>query len=184
MYSYAGKLTLKLSNHHQVEGSIFGDPTYSDFSRMATCDHRRLQRTFDKLQFGTRNSAARYNGTLSPTWLVKRIIRLGPQQPHRHAVRSEPYRIVDRVQRIPCDLPGSPNPDCTARRIRYAERLLQGLGYYENTTGDNYGINVDTSKTGNFLGQHNFTIGYRYDRSHYDGTNCAAVRISLSTRRW
>ena len=32
VYSYAGKVTLKLSNNHQVEGSIFGDPTYGDFS--------------------------------------------------------------------------------------------------------------------------------------------------------
>ena len=68
---------------------------------------------------------------------------------------------------------------CPVRRTRTAQSSTnplrgtftrQGLGYYENTTGDNYGINVDTSKTGNFLGQHNFTIGYRYDRSHYDGT--------------
>src|SRR6266852_3905429 len=30
VYSYAGKLTFRLNDHHQFEGSAFGDPTYGD----------------------------------------------------------------------------------------------------------------------------------------------------------
>ena len=172
MYSYAGKLTLKLSNNHQVEGSIFGDPTYSDFSANGNLGPQTASKTtFDKLQYGTRNVAARYNGTFSPTWLLNASFAWGHNNLNDTPFAPNSYQIVDRVQRIPCDLPGSPNPDCTASTNPLRGTFTrQGLGYYENTTGDNYGINVDTSKTGNFLGQHNLTIGYRYDRSHYDGT--------------
>ena len=30
VYSYAGKGTFRLNDHHQFEVSIFGDPTYGD----------------------------------------------------------------------------------------------------------------------------------------------------------
>ena len=141
-------------------------------ARMATLGHRLLpKRQLDKLQYGTRNVAARYNGTFSPTWLLNASFAWGHNNLNDTPFAPGTYQIVDRVQRIPCDLPGSPNPDCSAATNPLRGTFTrQGLGYYENTTGDNYGINVDTSKTGNFLGQHNFTIGYRYDRSHYDGT--------------
>jgi hypothetical protein len=44
------------------------------------------------------------------------------------------------------------------------------VGYYENTKGDNNGLNFDSSKSFHFAGQHNLTVGYRYDRGHYNGT--------------
>ena len=173
VYSYAGKLTLKLSNNHQVEGSIFGDPTYSDFSANGNLGPQTASKTtYDKLQYGTRNVAARYNGTFSPTWLLNASFAWGHNNLNDTPFTPNTYQIVDRVQRIPCDLPGLSQPGLhgSATSPLRGTFTRQGLGYYENTTGDNYGINVDTSKTGNFLGQHNFTIGYRYDRSHYDGT--------------
>ena len=113
VYSYAGKLTLKLSNNHQVEGSIFGDPTYSDFSANGNLGPQTASKTtFDKLQYGTRNTAARYNGTFSPTWLVNASFAWGHNNLNDTPFAPNTYQIVDRVQRIPCDLPGSPNPDC------------------------------------------------------------------------
>jgi len=45
----------------------------------------------------------------------------------------------------------------------------QGLGYYENTQGDNWAVNFDTQKVVNKLGQHTFSVGYRYERSFYKG---------------
>ncbi len=171
VYSYAGKLTMKLSNNHQIEGSIFGDPTYGDFTANGNLGPQTASKTtFDKLQYGTRNVAARYNGTFSPTWLVNASFAWGHNNLNDKPFAPDVFNIVDRAQRIPCDLPGSPNPDCTATTNPLRGQFIrQGLGYYESTTGDNYGVNADTSKTFNFLGSHNLTVGYRYDRSHYDG---------------
>ena len=89
------------------------------------------------------------------------------------------YQIVDLTQRLPCGFIGSiPATPCTSDPAVGAfapgpglngQFTRQGLGYYENTKGDNYGYSFDTSKTFHFMGEHNLTFGYKYDLNHYDG---------------
>jgi hypothetical protein len=169
VYSYAGKLTYRLNDHHQVEASIFGDPTYGDNNPNFTLV-TSSPTTYDKLQFGTRNFVVRYNGTLSPTWLFNASWSWGHNNLTDTPGAPGVYQIQDFTQRTPC---GPPNffglcdsPDVSLRGAYFR----QGLGYYENTQGDNYGLSLDTSKVFNFLGQHNLGFGYRYDINHYDGT--------------
>jgi hypothetical protein len=171
VYSYAGKVTAKLNNNHQIEGSIFGDPTYGDLGANGNFGPQTASTTtFDKLQYGTRNIAARYNGTFSPTWLLNASFAWGHNNLSDTPNSPGTYIIVDRIQRDPCGPPVF-SPECTSPTNPLRGQFTrQGLGYYENTTGDNYGVNADTSKTFTFLGSHNLTFGYRYDRSHYDGT--------------
>jgi len=69
VYSYAGKLTFKVNDNNQLEASIFGDPTYGDNNPNSTLV-ASSPTVDDKLSYGTRNFVVRYNGTLSPTWLV------------------------------------------------------------------------------------------------------------------
>ncbi len=172
VYSYAAKLTVKLSNNHQVEGSVFGDPTYGDSNANGNLAQQTASKTtFDKLQYGTRNVAARYNGTFSPTWLVNASFAWGHNNLNDTPFAPNAYQIVDRVQRIPCDLPGSPNPDCasTLNPLRgtfhpSGSRLLRKYNGQQLRHQRRYFEDL------NFLGSHNLTFGYRYDRSHYDGT--------------
>src|SRR2546427_4371281 len=171
VYSYAGKLTFRLNDHHQFEGSAFGDPSYGDNEPNGNLGPQTASKTpFDKLQYGTRNVAARYNGTLTPTWLFNASWAWGHNNLSDTPFAPSFYQITDYPQRNPCGAPLF-NPDCTATTNPLRGQFTrQGLGYYENTTGDNYGLNFDTQKVFNFLGQHTLGIGYRYDRSHYDGT--------------
>jgi hypothetical protein len=171
VYSYAAKGTFRLNDHNQVEASIFGDPTYGDQNANGNTGPQTASKTtFDKLQYGTRNIAARYNGTFSPTWLVNASWSWGRN--HLTDTPNAPgvFNVADLVQRTPCGAPFF-NGDCTSpdHPLR-GQFTRQGLGYFENTTGDNYGVNADTSKSFRFLGEHNVTFGYRYDRGHYDGT--------------
>jgi hypothetical protein len=170
VYSYAGKLTFKLNDHNQVEGSVFGDPTYGDSTANGNLGPQTASKTtFDKLQYGTRNVAARYNGTFSPTWLLNASFSWGHNNLN-DTPASPAFGVVDYTQRTPCSAPFF-NPDCTsADHALRGQFTRQGLGYYENTTGDNYGVNADTTKTFAFLGEHNMTFGYRYDQGTYDGT--------------
>jgi hypothetical protein len=180
VYSYAGKGTWRLNDHHQVEASLFGDPTYGDNSPNGPALNNATSTVNDKLQYGTRNFVARYNGTLSPTWLVNFSWSWGHNNLNDKPSVPNVYQIVDLAQRLPCGFVGSiPAPPCTsdpsvgafaAGPSLSGQFTRQGLGYYENTKGDNYGYNVDTSKTFRFLGEHNLTFGYRYDVNHYDGT--------------
>jgi len=171
VYSYAGKLTFRLNDHNQFEGSAFGDPTYGDPNPNGTGGLVTASpTTYDKLQYGTRNFVVRYNATLSPTWLFNASFTWGHNNLNDTPSSPNTYAITDYTQRTPCGAPnfsGICNNQTEPLRGAY---LRQGLGYYENTTGDNYGLNFDTQKTFNFLGQHSVSFGYKYDRSHYDGT--------------
>jgi Carboxypeptidase regulatory-like domain len=171
VYSYAGKGTYRLNDRHQFEVSMFGDPTYGDFVPNGNLGLQTSSKTtFDKLQYGTRNLVARYNATLSPTWLFNASWTWGHNNLSDTPFSPDVYNVLDYTQRNPCGAPLF-NALCTSvtNPLRGAY-FRQGLGYYENTKGDTYGLNFDTQKTFNFLGQHSVSFGYRYDRSHYDGT--------------
>jgi len=171
VYSYAGKGTWKVNDHNQLEVSVFGDPTYGSQNANGNAGPQTASTTtFDKLQYGTRNIAARYNGTFSPTWLLNASWSWGRNHLTDTPNSPDVFNVTDLVQRTPCSAPFFFG-DCTdtAHPLR-GQFTRQGLGYFENTTGDNYGVNADTTKTFGFLGEHNLTFGYRYDRGHYDGT--------------
>ena len=106
VYSYAGKLTYHASDHHQFEASIFGDPTYGDNNPNFTLV-TASPTTFDKLQFGTRNFVARYNGTFSPTWLFNASWSWGHNNLSDTPADNDPsnYWIQDQVQRNTCGAP-------------------------------------------------------------------------------
>src|ERR1051326_354011 len=170
VYSYAGKITFRVNDNHQFEASIFGDPTYGDNHFNGTSFATANTTTFDKLQYGTRNFAVRYNGTLSPTWLFNASFAWGHNNLNDTPADPNVFAIADLTQRAPC---GAPNfyALCTSQSNQLrGSYQRQGLGYVENTHGDNYGLSFDTQKVANFVGQHTFGFGYRYDINHYDGT--------------
>jgi hypothetical protein len=170
VYSYAGKLTFRLNDHHQFEGSVFGDPSYGQYTNNQATYNTASATNSDKLQYGTRNVAIRYNGTFSPTWLLNASWSWGHNNLTDTPLASGVFGVTDYTQRTPCGAPFF-NADCTApTNVIRGQYVRQGLGYYENTTGDNYGANFDTTKTFTAWGGHNLTFGYRYDRGHYDGT--------------
>ena len=172
VYSYSGKLTYRLNDNHQFEASIFGDPTYGDNNPNLTYQ-TASPTTFDKLQFGTRNFVVRYNGTFSPTWLFNASWSWGHNNLSDTPADLGPsnFSILDQVQRNTCGAPLfsslCPNNQSFVARGTFQR---QGIGYHENTSGDNYGLSFDTQKVFNFLGQHTFGVGYRYDINHYDGS--------------
>jgi Carboxypeptidase regulatory-like domain/TonB dependent receptor len=169
VYSYAGKLTWKASENHQFEGSFFGDPTYGNNNPNVTFVTANTN-TFDKLSFGTRNFVARYNGAMTPSWLVNASFTWGHNNLKDTPAAPDVYAITDFTQRNSCAAPFlDPNCTATTNPVR-GSYTRQGLGYFENTHGDTYGTSIDTTKTYKFLGEHSTTFGYRFDRSHYDGT--------------
>jgi hypothetical protein len=171
VYSYSGKGTFKINDSHQIEASLFGDPTYGDNNANGNAAQQTASKTtFDKLHYGTRNFVARYNGTLSPTWLLNGSWSWGHNNLSDTPSDPNTYVVVDRIQRNPCGPPVF-NGECTATTNPLRGQFIrQGFGYFENTKGDNYGTNVDTSKSFHFIGQHNLTVGYRFDRSLYSGS--------------
>ncbi|HWR35606.1 MAG TPA: carboxypeptidase regulatory-like domain-containing protein [Clostridia bacterium] len=164
--SYAFKGTLKVNDNNQLEYSIFGDPAHT-----STAPNRRLRQDnntgFSKLEYGTRNMAARYNATLSPTWLFNASATWGHNR-FNEIPLANLNEIIDQTQ-LTCDL-----PDCNAALLPggtvRGEFIPVGLGFIEPTTSDTYGLNFDTQKTIRVAGEHTFSVGYRMERPFYDGS--------------
>src|SRR5262249_29143889 len=157
---------------NQFESSFFGDPTYGDNSPNNTAANglqTATTNTNDKLQYGTRNFVVRYNGAFSPTWLANASFSWGHNNLSDKPFSPGTYDLVAYSQRNTCNT-APIDADCTdPSNILRGQNIRQGLGYFENTTGDNYGLNLDTSKSFRFLGEHNVTFGYSFARSHYNG---------------
>ncbi len=163
-YNYAGKLTWKLSDRHQVETSVFGDPTRSDngpFNTISTFS----KTTWSKLSNGTRSWVVRYNATLSPTWLFNTSFTWGHNYLTETPLAPDINQIIDYTGRG--DGTTNIGPDGTHLTGIYNR---QGLGFYENTEGDNYGLTFDTQKVVHRFGEHTFSLGYHYERNAYVGS--------------
>jgi hypothetical protein len=151
--NYSGKLTARLSDAHQLEASVFGDPTGSNM----TGNRNRVfinPLVFSKFDFQGRNLVTRYNGTWSPTWLFNAAFTWN----HNDFTETPLANVFSYTNETETGgLPGQ-------RGLFTA----QGVGFQENYDSDNYGINFDTSKTVQFGGSHNLTLGYSYAMPHYN----------------
>ncbi len=96
VYSYAGKGTFRLSDHHQFEVSIFGDPTYGDFDPHGNVGLVTASpSTFDKLQYGTRNFVGAIQRNFKSDLAVQRFVCVGPQQPERYPFPFDCRELLD-----------------------------------------------------------------------------------------
>jgi len=151
--NYAAKLDANLSSKHQVNLSIFGDPTTTNKAPwniigLSSIDNLTANSILD---YGTRNMAARYSGTLSRTWTANASFSWG----HNHFDESgyDNYnQIVDRTQ------PARGNFTAVGR------------GFVEPTQNNTYRTSFDTQKIFNFMGSHTLAAGYNYQRAYYSGT--------------
>ncbi len=73
IYSYAGKLTWQVNSNHRFDVTAFGDPSNGEngpqrFTALLASDNTR----FSRLEtYGGHNQGVRYDGIISPSWLVE-----------------------------------------------------------------------------------------------------------------
>jgi hypothetical protein len=116
--NYAFKLDYNLTPSHQFNFSIFGDPTSTNVAPFRTLNIDNTTAN-SKLEFGTRNIAVRYNGSLSPTWTVNAAFSQG-RNTFDESGFTDDWRIDDRTNAI---------------RGNFA---AVGLGFFEPTEGTTY----------------------------------------------
>ena len=155
VYNYAGKLTWKISEGHQIESSVFGDPTNTNNSEQNLVLNAPNLTTFSQWNYGTRNFVVRYNGTLSQTWLVNGSFTWNNNRFTETPQFPNVFGVTDRT---------------VATNIH----ALQGVGFLENHSADTYGINFDTQKIVHYLGTHTFSLGYSYQRPNYGDVKTAS----------
>ncbi|HEY0762415.1 MAG TPA: carboxypeptidase regulatory-like domain-containing protein [Pyrinomonadaceae bacterium] len=150
--NYAGKLDWVINPSHQVTFSIFGDPTKTNLSSFAflNIDNNTADSVLD---YGTRNWAARYNGSLSPTWTINSSFSQG-----RSTFNETGFADINNIAiRNPID------------PVR-GNITAVGRGFFEPTESTNWKWDINTSKIWNQWGQHTVGVGYTYQRSLYSGT--------------
>jgi hypothetical protein len=151
-YNYAGKLDWVLSPNHQFTFSIFGDPTKTNNSSFAflNIDNNTADSVLD---YGTRNLAFRYNGSLSPTWTLNSSFSQGKSH-----FNETGFADINQIAiREPID------------PIR-GNFTAVGRGFFEPTESTNWKWDANTAKVVNKWGQHTIGLGYTYQRSLYSGT--------------
>jgi len=146
-YNYDAKLTWHINDSHQLEGSIFADPSHTNVGAFNLASLNASNNTgFSRLNYGTRNVVGRYNGTLSPTWLVNGSFAYNTNN-FTETPGFDVYQVVDRTTSV--------------------TRTLQGFGLLENHDAHTYKVSGDTSKIVNALGQHTFSVGYMWENPNY-----------------
>jgi hypothetical protein len=161
VYNYASKLTYKLNDRHSIEGSVFGDPAHTnDFPWVTLVQGvTGIPNTtnYSKLTYGNRDAVARYNGTLSPSWVVNASVAWQHNKFTESNFDSSISNVFDQTQTA--GLPG-----------QQGQFFSEGHGFVENTRDEGYTANLNTTKIVNFWGQHSFDLGYAYTRGYYDGS--------------
>ncbi|HKQ90967.1 MAG TPA: TonB-dependent receptor [Blastocatellia bacterium] len=147
--NYALKLDFNANPNHQFNFSLFGDPTITNKAPHNTLN---IDNTTSNsvLDYGTRNLATRYNGSINPSWTVSASFSQGRN------VFNE--RDFDNLHGI-TDFTGQPRG--TFRP--------QGIGFFEPTDSTTYRATGDTQKQVSFWGKHTFGVGYQYQRAFYNG---------------
>jgi hypothetical protein len=147
--NYSAKVDYNLTQNHQINFSIFGDPTTSNVAPFRTLNIDNTT-SDSKLDLGTRNLAVRYTGSLSSTWTVSASFGQGHNTFNESGFANE-YNIIDRT-----------NPT----RGNFTS---VGLGFFEPTEGTTYRGTIDTQKQVSLWGAHTFAVGYNYQRGFYSG---------------
>jgi Carboxypeptidase regulatory-like domain len=155
--NYAVKVDTNLSSKHQFNFSIFGDPTTTNVAPFRTLNIDNTTAN-SRLDYGTRNLAVRYNGTLSPTWTISSSFSFG-KNTFSESGFANFSQITDLTQLQ------DPVINPTGR----GQFTPIGLGFFEPTESRTYRGTVDTSKRATIWGEHTFAVGYQYQRAFYDG---------------
>lgn len=147
--NYAFKADYNITPSHQLNFSVFGDPTTSNVAPFFTLNIDNTTAN-SKLDFGTRNTAIRYNGSLSPTWTVNASFSQG-HNTFDESGFADFHQILDRTNTV---------------RGNYT---AIGRGFYEPTDGKTYRATIDTQKQVSFWGTHTASVGYNFQRAFYSG---------------
>src|SRR5437764_3298490 len=148
-YDYAGKVTFKINDRHTVESSVFGDPSHTNNVPWATLN--ASDKTVNsKWDYGTRNWAARYDGTLTSTWLVDGAFTWS----WNHFTET-PLADVTQIQ------------DESAL-LQAGTFNAQGVGFLEPYDSNTRSSSFDTSETFHFIAHNTFSIGYNWQFPVYD----------------
>jgi hypothetical protein len=160
-YSYAGKLTWQAGSNHRFDASFFGDPSKADngpqtADALATSAATR----FSAIDYGGHSQSLRYDGIMTPSWLVEAQVGHITNKFHESPEIDE-WNVSDR-RVVPNVLTG-------------------GVGFYETDEGRNNQFSLKSTNIFNAGGSHQLRYGFAYEDIYYlQGTGRTGPTFTLS----
>jgi hypothetical protein len=147
-YSYAGKLSYQLSPNHHLDFTAFGDPSKGDLGPQSAATLRGNNTdAFSALDYGTHNQAVKYDGILSPKWLIE--ITGSHNQNHFS------------------EFPLANTPSVTDQ----TGRTTGGLGFFTNTASHRWDAQLKSTNIFDAGGHHEIRYGVDYENMTYQVAN-------------
>ena len=151
--NYAGKLNWQISQNHQLEGSVLGDPattpsTYVRTSSLST--NNNLQTS--SLDYGSRTWTARYNGVFGPNWLTT-----ATYSDYSNHLTETPQFDGYQISNI---VPSQENAAAS-------NTVYNGLGLLQNSASKSHQLNVTSTNVFNMFGGHTIDYGYQFEDVPY-----------------
>jgi hypothetical protein len=159
-YSYAGKLTWQAGANHRFDASFYGDPSKGDNGPQRNTALFGDTSRYSALDFGGHNQALKYDGIMSPNWLVEFTVGHASNK-MEETPSTDTYSTTDTTV-VPFGRSG-------------------GIGFYENDKGDNYQFTLKSTNLFNAGGQHQLRYGVQYENiDYFQGTKRTGAPITLS----
>jgi hypothetical protein len=158
-FDYTAKLDWNIGTKHQLEGSVFGDPSHSPMGFSNNLSTLPAPGPVDqspetKLTYGTRIWTTRYNGSFSPNWVV--------------AVNYSNY--YNSFTNLPL-LNGYEIVDNTAVQLGTGGQLTYGgIGFNEDTVSKENQMAVSSTHIFRLFGGHSLTYGYQFEDDKFNST--------------
>ena len=147
-YDYTAKINYNLGSKHQLEGSVFGDPS----STPMTFNSPVYAGVESRLKFGTRTWTGRYNATLTPNWALT-LNYSNYFNSFTETPQSNGYEIKNNV----------PVQEGTGGATIYG-----GLGFIEGSESKVNQLAVSSTHIFRFLGGHTVQLGYQFEDDVYN----------------
>ncbi|HEX4284749.1 MAG TPA: carboxypeptidase regulatory-like domain-containing protein [Terracidiphilus sp.] len=147
--SWAGKLTFQISPKLQFEVASFGDPSRHN-SIPNTLSTTNILSSLSSYQYGSRDSLARLNAVITPTWLADASFTYNYDHFNETPALNQ-YSISDQSLQV----------------SGAGGTVATGFGSFAPTKEDTYTLTVNTQKTAHLFGEHTFSVGYSYDHTGF-----------------
>jgi hypothetical protein len=156
-YDYTGKLNYNLGSKNQFEGSVFGDPSSTPMTFQGRISAAKVPAapstaTESQLSFGSRTWTGRYNGTLSPNWVVT-----ANYSNYYNSLTNTPllngYQITDNTS-LQAGTGGA--------------ATYGGIGFNPATESKENQFTVASTNVFRFLGGHTLQYGYQFEDDIYN----------------
>lgn len=151
--NYVGKVNYNLSSRHQLEGSVFGDPSttptnYTRVTSLASSDNLRES----GLDFGSRTWTGRYNGTLTNTWVAS----VNYSNFFNKFTETPKFNGIQVTDNVPVQEKTGP------------QKIYNGLGFIEGSESRVNQVAATSSHILPFFGSHTLEYGYQFEDVQYD----------------